>query len=366
MYYQNQRAEMLRQKAMEDEQAKRQQWDTFRQNLPERNDTYQRSIGFIPTRLQEQFIRNAGGDVQRGLSDYQQQDALEREKLGLPPKYGVNDALNRRIRPLGGAPGIPRIPDAIVQRIGHIDRATSMGLSPEALTQRDLQEQAQRFGLDAQRLQNERFSTETGEIAPNALAQRNLMGSQGVLYEGQGAAARGQGTLYEGQANVANTNADLMRRAAQTWGNRQLPADPGISPMPQQGGDPILPPGYTSPNNPPPVPASVQSALIRQQTQRESSQADADLRMKLSDRSFAGKEWERLNKILNPYSGASDEEKQAAREQMAIISKMHPDIFQTSGGGGNIPTPKTKAEYDALPSGTVYIDPQSGKQAKKR
>lgn len=36
---------------------------------------------------------------------------------------------------------------------------------------------------------------------------------------------------------------------------------------------------------------------------------------------------------------------------------------QSSGGAA---APKNQAEYDALPSGTIYIDPQTGRQARKR
>ena len=35
------------------------------------------------------------------------------------------------------------------------------------------------------------------------------------------------------------------------------------------------------------------------------------------------------------------------------------------GGGGGIPTPQTEEEFNALPSGTIYIDPDDGKQYRK-
>jgi hypothetical protein len=61
--------------------------------------------------------------------------------------------------------------------------------------------------------------------------------------------------------------------------------------------------------------------------------------------------------------GATPQPNPAPNSLAGIAQALTPAANRSSGGPA---TPKTQADYDALPSGTRYIDPSSGKTATKR
>lgn len=77
---------------------------------------------------------------------------------------------------------------------------------------------------------------------------------------------------------------------------------------------------------------------------------------------------EKYRKLISTYGLAKE------KARAAGINLPNPEVFAPmfglNGAGqqpspGGIPTPKTQAEFDSLPSGTVYVDPDDGRQYRK-
>jgi len=70
----------------------------------------------------------------------------------------------------------------------------------------------------------------------------------------------------------------------------------------------------------------------------------------------------RLNTALSQFkSGTGRSEEEFNR----LLPPEVQNIFKSPSTTESIPTPKTKAEFDSLPVGTIYIDPEDGKKYKK-
>lgn len=72
-----------------------------------------------------------------------------------------------------------------------------------------------------------------------------------------------------------------------------------------------------------------------------------------------------LNKALSMVQ-RSRQEASTLFGQLDLLYGQPAPQQQQQGGGGQVAAPKSRADYDALPSGAIYIDPATGRQARKR
>lgn len=205
--FRRQAALQMQQNELQRRQQSMNYWDNYRTNLRQRNEALGSGLGFVPTQLQFAAINRAGGDVNQGLADYASQDAAERQKMGLPAKFGASDAYNNPIRPLGGAPMMQRLPMGLAQRVNELNAATAEGMTPAQVGERAMGQDQARAAIGLVNAQ----ATELGGKGNLANAQATDIPAtlQGRLGEMQGRAG-----LYGAQANQLNTQADIEARAA--------------------------------------------------------------------------------------------------------------------------------------------------------